>query len=202
VSEDALGTEAANPLTTKNPEISANLRARAALQDRKFRKFIAYFIENEQPYAVALRLQKAGVDLHRDVFIALRVYAERGGALRTERKKRGREMKNEINRRARAGELTADAARALLERCKTAFDVSGLSPTRCVDSLAIAQMYLEAKTGKRPSASDLSYLLDAINFAFGRKPEVVDWKSIETELRRWRRANPRYLESLKGGTVL
>jgi hypothetical protein len=165
--------------------------------DRKFGKFIEYLLGNEEPCKIAAQLQREGVNLLR-VFVELRVYVE-GRSIAKERQKRGKDQLKIINRGVRENGLAPAVGRWLRDRSELAHSINGLSRAHNVDSLGAVHIYLEERTGRKVTVSDLAYLVDAANWSLGRKVGggVVDPKILQHELARWRKNNPRFVEILK-----
>lgn len=158
---------------------------------QRFWRFIAYLAENEQPCKVAARLQREGVDLRR-VFAELQVYTE-ARSIVSERRKRGKKDLNIINEGVRKHGLAPEIGAWLRDRNELAHSIDGLGRVHNVDSLGSAHIYLQERTGRTISMSDLAYLVDATNWALGKKPGVSDPKNLQHELARWRKNNPRFV---------
>jgi hypothetical protein len=164
------------------------------LSDRKFRRFIEYLLAYEEPCAAAARLQREGVDLLR-VFVELRVYIE-GRSTIEGRRKRGHEHMKIVNRGVRAHGVSPEVAAWLRDRSELAHSANGLNRVRNVDSLAAAHVYLEMRTGRRVTMTELAHLLDATYYGLGRKT-VADSVEVGRELRRHRQKNPRFLKVIR-----
>jgi hypothetical protein len=160
----------------------------------EFARYIGSLLAHEKRAKVAAQLQREGVDLKR-VFVALRVYAE-GRSIATERRSRGKQTSNIINEGVRKHGLAPEVGGWLRNRAKLAYAIDGLSRTHCVDSLGFAVIYMQERTKRRITMSELAYLLDATNWALGRQPEFSDPKNLQHELARWRKNNPRFVKIL------
>jgi hypothetical protein len=162
-----------------------------------FERFIENLRDNPRASEVAARLKRQGVDLRR-VFAALTVYAE-NRSIAPERKRRGKQHREIVNRGVRNGGMAPEVARWLLDRGELAHSTVGFSRAHNVDSLAWLVLYLEAVTAKHVSASELAYLVEAANRALELKPFDVDPETIGRELRRYRqnKNNHPFLEILR-----
>jgi hypothetical protein len=160
----------------------------------KEERFIDYLIVNEEPCKVAAQLHREGVDLLR-VFVELRVYVE-GRSIATDRRKRARQDLNIINRGVRDNGVAPWVGQWLRDRNELARSVDGLGRVHSVDSLGSCHIYLEERTKRKVSMSELAYLCDATNWALGRKPAVADPKNMQHELARWRKKNPAFIRVL------
>jgi hypothetical protein len=164
----------------------------ALLSDPKFRKFVAYLMENEQAKAVAVRIQKDGIDLHY-VFRVLCLYCS-GQSVAGERKQRERAFKNIVNKGARDYGVAPELAQHFLSRANAAHSVEGIARVHCVDAIGILQIEIEVRTERKPSSGELALLIDGARAALSLKPTIADPKNVERELRRWRKANPRFVK--------
>jgi len=168
----------------------------------EFPRFIECLLKDsaepgEPPRAcqVAAQLQREGVDLRR-VFVELTVYA-RGPSMTADRKKRGKATRAIINRGARNHGVQPEIARWLLDRSELAHQTDGLSKVHNVDSLAGLHIYLELRTRRRVTMSELAFLIEAANRALRIRPYDVDPNTIAHELRRHRQKNSRFLKILR-----
>jgi hypothetical protein len=159
-----------------------------------FERFIENLRDNPRACEVAARLKRQGVDLGR-VFVELKVYAE-NRSMASERTRRGKQHRQIVNRGVRENGLSKDVARWLLDRGELAHSTAGLSRVHNVDSLVGLHIYLERKTGRRVSYSELAYLIEAANRALGLKPYDVAVETIAHELRRYRQKNSRFIKIL------
>lgn len=167
-----------------------------------FVRFIECLLEDsagpgELPRAcqIAAQLQREGVDLRR-VFTELTVYAK-GPSMAPDRKKRGVQTRNIINRGVRKNGLAPEVARWLLDRSELAHATDGLTRFHNVDSLAGLHIYLELVTGRRVTISELTFLIESANRALRLRPYDVDPNTIAHELRRHRQKHPRFLKILR-----
>jgi hypothetical protein len=160
----------------------------------KEERFVEYLRDNEEPCKVAARLHREDVDLRR-VFVELTVYLE-GRSVVRERQKRSKEYLKIVNKSVRDYGVSPAVAEWLRARGELAHATSGLARVHNVDSLGALHIYLEWKTGRKVTMSELAYLLDAANWALGRKPLVSDPKNLQHELRRWRKNHPRFVKIL------
>jgi hypothetical protein len=162
----------------------------------KEERFVEHLRDNEEPCKVAARLHREGVDLRR-VFAELMVYVE-GRPIVLERRKRGKEHLKIVNKGVRDHGVSPAVGKWLRARAELAHSTNGLSRVHNVDSLGALHIYLELKTRRKVSMSDLAYLADAANSALGRKVDggVTEPKNLQHELARWRKNNPRFVEIL------
>jgi hypothetical protein len=161
---------------------------------REFERFIDYLRGNEEPCKVAARLHREGVDLRR-VFVELRVYVE-GRTIAGERRKRGKEDLKIISKGVRDHGVSPAVGEWLRARAELAHSTNGFSRVHNVDSLGSLHIYLELRSGRKVTMSELAYLLDAANCALGRKPLVSDPKNLQHELARWRKNFPGFVRIL------
>ncbi len=161
--------------------------------DPKFERFIEYLLAYEEPCKAAAQLQREGVDLLR-VFVELRVYIE-GKSVASERRKRGKKDLNIINEGVRKHGVAPEVGRWLRDRSELAHSTNGFSRVRNIDSLAGAHLYLELRTGRRVTTTELGHLVDAAYWALGRKT-VADAMELGRELRRHRQ-RPENINFLK-----
>jgi hypothetical protein len=160
----------------------------------RFGRFIENLRDNPRACQVAARFKREGVELRR-VFAELMVYAE-NRSMAPERKRRGKQHRKEINRSVRENGLSPDVARWLLDRGELAFSTAGLSRVHNVDSLVSLHIYLELKSGRHVTFSELAYLIEAANRALGLRPYDVAVETIAHELRRYRQKNSRFIKIL------
>jgi len=167
-----------------------------ALSDRKFRRFIGYLLAYEEPCRAAAQLQREGVDLLR-AFIELRVYIE-GRSITSERRRRGKKDLNIINEAVRKHGVAPEVGCWLRDRSELAHSTNGFSRGRNIDSLAGAHLYLELRSGRRVTMTELGHLVDATYWALGRKT-VADSVELGRELRRHRQRpeNSNFLRILR-----
>ncbi len=161
----------------------------------RFERFICYLSEYEDACRVAARLQREGVNLPR-VLAELAIYVE-GRSISAERRKRGKQFRAIVNRGARKNGLAPAVASWLLDRSELAHATHGLGQVHNIDSLASLHIYLELQTGRRVTMSELAFLVEAANWALGRKPTTVDPNTIGRELRRHKQKNPRFISMLR-----
>jgi hypothetical protein len=163
----------------------------------RFPVFVEQLQGDPRACRVAVEFKRQGVDLRR-VFAELTVYAE-NRSIAPERKRRGKQYREIVNRGKRESGLAPEVARWLLDRGELAHSTKGFSRVHNVDSLAGLVMYLEAVTARRVTMSELAYLIEGANRALGLKPFDVDPEVIGRELRRHRqnKNNHPFLEILQ-----
>lgn len=170
--------------------------------EEKFERFIRYLQADDARCAVAARFRRQGVDLAR-VFAGLVVYIE-GRSVAEERRKRGKEDLKIINRGVRDHGVLPMVGRWLRDRAELAHSTNGFSRVQNIDSLQWVHLYLEAKTRRKVTTSELAHLVDAACYALGRRTGKADWVgtgSVELgrALRRHRQRpeNAKFLELLR-----
>lgn len=161
---------------------------------QNFTRFMEYLLAHEDYCETAAQLQREGVDLLR-VFVNLQVYIE-GRSVAEDRRKRGRNQLHIINRGVRRNGLAPEIGRWLRNRSELAHSVNGFSRVRNIDSLASAHIYLELRTRRRVTMTELAHLIDATYWGLNRKG-VVDAVEIARELRRHRQKHARFLKLLR-----
>ena len=170
----------------------------------RFERFLEYLSGHPEACEVGARLKREGADLHQ-VFSALIIYIE-GRSIAAERKKRGKTHRAIVNAGLRKHGVSPEVGRWLFDRAELAHATNGLGQVQNLDSLAWVQFYLEHVTARRVSSGELGYLIQAANFAMGRRPKiqsrdfdplVVDPNSIAHALRRYRQKNKAFMEILK-----
>jgi hypothetical protein len=159
----------------------------------KNQRFVDSLLENAEACRVAVRLVHEGVSLPR-TFGWLEVYVL-GHSIAGERRKRGKEAQKIINRGVRSYGVSPEVGRWLRDRAELAHSMNGLGRVHNTDALAAAHMYLELRTKRKVSMSEMAFLVDAANSALGRKVDggVTEPKNLQHELARWRKNNPRFV---------
>src|SRR6267378_3058298 len=140
--------------------------------DPKFGRFIASLLAHDERSKVAAQLQREGVDLLR-VFVELRIYVE-GRSIAPERRKREKQDLNIINEGVREHGVAPGIGVWLRDRNQLARSVNGLGRVHNVDSLGALHIYLELRTRRKVTMSELAYLLDAANRALRLQPDYAD----------------------------
>ena len=95
----------------------------------------------------------------------------------------------------RDGGVAPEIGRWLRDRFELAHSTNGLSRVRNLDSLLSAHVYLEARTGRRVTMTELTHLLNATYSGLGRKT-MADSVEVGRELRRHRQKNSKFLKIL------
>jgi hypothetical protein len=159
-----------------------------------FRRFLTCCHEHPETKKLVARLARCDP---RIIFVCLRSYLENRPDLNRLTKEREKAHRSIIRQGLREHGVAAAVGTWLHARADQAFDTKRKGVAHCTESLVWLQSYLEAKSGKRPSAGDLALLIEAAQEALGRRHFDVSPESLRRELSQFKRRNPLYMECLK-----
>jgi hypothetical protein len=158
-----------------------------------YRRFLQCCNGQTGTRALLLRLTKCNAPR---LFVALRAYVENVD-LNSATKMRERFFRAIVRAGVRKHGVPSNVTVALSDRADIAFNTKRKGVAHCTESLAWLEYYIETKTGKRPAASELAFLIEATREALGRAHQDVLPEAIRAELSRFKRKNALWMKVLR-----
>jgi len=153
-----------------------------------YARFLACCEENHLTRGLMLRYYIAGCSKQL-IFEAIRRYIKNPPDLDEATRKAKKGSRTVLHRAMRSGGPTEfrSLVLSLHDRLDSIYNTKRMGVAHCVESLIWVECYLEIKTGKRPGASELYLLIEAVTKAMGRRHGETSKQAVAKEMMRFKR---------------